>query len=86
MRGIYRGKFCTHISPEISRDKIVGIDDFSTGRRDALDSGIVFYEGSVCDEKLLNTIFKKHAPEYVFHFAAMPRVSYSVEHPAKQRT
>jgi len=26
-------------------------------------------------------IFNSHKPEYVFHFAAIPRVSYSLEHP-----
>ena len=42
-----------------------------------------FYLGSICDEKLLNKIFSKHHPEYVFHFAAIPRVSYSVLYPAE---
>ncbi|MEK7068477.1 MAG: NAD-dependent epimerase/dehydratase family protein [Patescibacteria group bacterium] len=60
---------------------IVGIDDFSTGRRSAVDPSITFYEGSVTDAALLERIFKKHKPAYVFHFAAVPRVSYSVEHP-----
>jgi nucleoside-diphosphate-sugar epimerase len=61
--------------------RIVGIDDFSTGRKDAVDKGIVFYKGSILDKKLLDKIFKKHKPEYVFHFAALPRVSFSVENP-----
>ncbi len=60
---------------------VVGIDDFSTGRRDAVDKVIDFYEGSIADLALLEKIFKKHKPAYVFHFAAVPRVSYSVEHP-----
>ena len=81
-------QFRTHLNNTSARDtsqfpqaKIIGIDDFSTGRRDALDSSIIFYEGSILDEKLLEKIFSKHKPEYVFHFAAIPRVSYSVEHP-----
>ena len=61
--------------------EIIGVDDFSTGRRGALDKRVIFYEGSILDEVLLNRIFKKHKPEYVFHFAALPRVSYAVEHP-----
>lgn len=61
--------------------RIVGIDNFSTGRRDALDSSIAFYEGSVLDIILLDRIFKKHRPQFVFHFAAVPRVLYSVERP-----
>lgn len=63
------------------RSTIIGIDDFSTGRKEALDSSVIFYEGSILDEQLLESIFSKHKPEYVFHFAALPRVSYSVEHP-----
>ena len=62
---------------------IVGIDDFSSGRREALINDIVFYEGSVTDTALLEKIFLAHKPEYVFHFAAIPRVSYSVEQPVK---
>lgn len=62
---------------------IVGIDDFSTGRREALDSSISFYEGSVADEQLLKRVFSRHKPEFVFHFAALPQVSYSVNFPKK---
>lgn len=35
------------------------------------------------DEEFLDKIFKKHKFEYVFHFAYIPRVSFSVENPAK---
>lgn len=60
---------------------VVGIDDFSTGRKDALDRYITFYKGSIVDEKLVEKIFSRHKPEYVFHFAALPRVSFSVKYP-----
>jgi len=63
--------------------RVVGIDDFSSGRRNALDKRIIFYKGSITDEKLLEKIFSKHKPEHIFHFAAIPRVSYSVENPLK---
>lgn len=65
------------------KTKIVGIDNFSTGRREALETGIIFYKGSITNEKLLDEIFRKHKPKYVFHFAAVPRVTYSVEYPAE---
>lgn len=42
-----------------------------------------FVRGSICDSKLLDRLFKKYNFEYVFHFAAIPRVTYSVEHPAE---
>ncbi len=65
------------------KTEIVGIDNFATGRKEALDKSITFYEGSILDEALLEKIFAKHKPEYVFHFAALPRVSYSVEQPVE---
>ena len=68
---------------EFPKTRIIGIDNFSTGRRDAVAKDMAFYEGSITDEKLLDKIFRKYKPEYVFHFAAVPRVAYSVEHPAK---
>lgn len=62
---------------------IIGIDDFSSGKREALIPGITFYEGSITDKALLEKIFMAHKPEYIFHFAAIPRVSYSVEYPVE---
>lgn len=61
--------------------EIIGLDDFSTGRKEDVDTSITFYEGSILDEELLDRIFSKHKPEYVFHFAALPRVSFSVKNP-----
>src|SRR3989344_4989371 len=79
--GFIGGNFVKQFRKKFSKTKIIGIDDFSTGRKDVLNSSIIFYEGSILNEKLLEKIFSKHKPEYVFHFAALPRVSYSVEHP-----
>lgn len=79
--GFIGGNFVKQFRKKFPKAKIIGIDDFSTGRKDVLDSSIIFYEGSILDENLLENIFSKHKPEYVFHFAALPRVSYSIEHP-----
>jgi len=79
--GLIGSNFVRQFGKQFSETEIVGIDDFSTGRREALDSSVAFYEGSVLDQELLQTIFSKHQPEFVFHFAALPRVSYSVEEP-----
>ncbi|MEK7556447.1 MAG: NAD-dependent epimerase/dehydratase family protein [Patescibacteria group bacterium] len=78
--GFIASNFIQKFKKEFPSTEIVGIDDFSTGRKEALDTSITFYKGSVTDAKLLKKIFQKHAPEYVFHFAARPRVTYSVEH------
>lgn len=79
--GFIGSNFVKQFRKKFPKAKVIGIDDFSTGRKDALDPSITFYEGSILDERLLEKIFSKHKPEYVFHFAALPRVSYSVEHP-----
>ena len=79
--GFIGSKFVNAFQKRFPKIEIIGIDDFSTGKREALNSSIIFYEGGITDEKLLRKIFGTHKPEYVFHFAARPRVSYSVEHP-----
>ncbi|MEK7648275.1 MAG: NAD-dependent epimerase/dehydratase family protein [Patescibacteria group bacterium] len=71
---------CRAQFPEIT---VVGIDDLSTGHRNEVDPSIIFYEGSMLDAELVERIFVTHKPEYVFHFAALPRVSFSVEFPRR---
>ncbi len=79
--GFIGSNFVKQFKLEFPQIKIIGIDDFSTGRKSALDKSITFYEGSILDEKLVDEIFKTHLPKYVFHFAALPRVSFSVIEP-----
>jgi len=79
--GFIGSNFTYQFKKEFPKTKIVGIDNFSTGRKDALEPSIVFYKGSILDTTLLEKIFTRHKPEFVFHFAALPRVSYSTEHP-----
>lgn len=79
--GFIGSNFVRQFKKKYQRSNIIGIDDFSSGRKDALESSVIFYEGSILDERLLEKIFSKHKPKYVFHFAALPRVSYSVEYP-----
>lgn len=79
--GFIASRFVKQFRQKYPDTIVVGIDDFSTGRRDAVDPSISFYEGSIVDKELLEKIFTTHAPEYVFHFAAQPRVVYSIEHP-----
>ena len=81
--GFIGSNFVQKFKSQFPRVKIIGIDDFSTGRRAALDKTITFYNGSIADRGLLIKIFEKHKPEYIFHFAALPRVSYSIAEPTK---
>lgn len=81
--GFIGSNFVATFKKQFSKTEIVGIDNFSTGRKDRLDKSITFYKGSITDRKFLDKVFKKHKPEYIFHFAAMPRVSVSVEFPVE---
>lgn len=60
---------------------IIGLDDLSSGRKSAIPKGVKLTIGKIQDRALVEKLFKKYKPEYVFHLAAVPRVLYSVEHP-----
>jgi nucleoside-diphosphate-sugar epimerase len=66
--------------------QIFGIDDFSGGRKNeqlikSLECGrFKFYEDNLT---LSGELFKDAQIDVVFHFAATPRVLYSVEHPVE---
>lgn len=81
--GFIGSNFVNKFMQVYQKTEVLGIDDLSTGRKDAISDKITFYKGSIADQKILEKIFSKHKPEYVFHFAAIPRVSYSVEQPLK---
>lgn len=67
---------------------IVGIDNFVNSKPEALDNiekitgkRIAFYEGDVCDEKLLRKIMTEHKITAAIHFAGLKAVGESVEKP-----
>jgi nucleoside-diphosphate-sugar epimerase len=73
---------------EIFHDKypnvsIVGIDNFSTGKKSLINDSFKFYEISIEDKEKVNNVFSTHKPDFVFHFAAMPRVQYCQENPTE---
>jgi len=81
--GFIGSNFVRQFRARFPKTRIIGIDNFSTGRRDAIHPDLILYKGSITDIQLLDRLFRKHKPEYIFHFAALPRVSYSVEHPTE---
>ena len=81
--GFIGGNFCRQFRKKFPNTEIIGIDNLSTGRRSAIEPTITFYKGSILNATLLEKIFAEHKPEFVFHFAAIPGVGYSVEHPRK---
>ena len=48
--------------------KVIGVDDLSGGFKENVNKKVKFYKQDVVDG--LDPLFKKHKPEYVFHFAA----------------
>lgn len=81
--GFIGGNFARRFKERFPGVTIIGIDDYSTGKRSAPNAVDALYEGSVTDGPLLESIFKRHAPEQVFHFAALPSVPYSIAHPVE---
>ena len=59
---------------------VVGVDDFSNGRREFLPAINGLITDDFASETVCNAIRGKNF-DVVFHLAAKPRVSYSVEHP-----
>ncbi|MBU6388814.1 NAD-dependent epimerase/dehydratase family protein [Patescibacteria group bacterium] len=55
------------------------VDNLSGGKREKVPEGAVFFEQDVNDTAALTNIMT--GAEFVFHFAALPRVQYSLEHP-----
>ena len=81
--GFIGSNFVQRFHERYPKTHIVGIDDLSTGRRDAVSPHITFVKGSILNETLIEKTFAQHKPDYVFHFAALPRVAYSLQFPRK---
>ena len=81
--GFIGSNFTKQFHRQFLKIQIIGLDDLSTGRKSEINSLAKFYKGSITDKKLLEKIFKIHELEFVFNFAALPRVSYSIEEPIK---
>lgn len=67
--------------------EIIIIDNFSNSKRDVIDKikqitgkDFLFFEGNVCDKKILRSIFE-HPIDVVIHFAGYKAVGESVKKP-----
>lgn len=76
----YIGSFTVRSLMEAGFEPVV-IDNFSTGKREALSAGVTFYEGDISDRELLDAVFRRHQISAVMHFAAKIKVGESVERP-----
>jgi UDP-glucose 4-epimerase len=59
--------------------KVKIVDNLSGGKREKVPEGAEFFEMDVNDTAKLTEVMK--GTDYVFHFAALPRVQFSIEHP-----
>lgn len=62
-------------------DKIIIVDDLSTGYKESLHPNAKFYKATILDYKKLLRIFKKEKIDFVFHFGAKLLASESVFQP-----
>ncbi|MCC6221122.1 MAG: NAD-dependent epimerase/dehydratase family protein [Deltaproteobacteria bacterium] len=51
-------------------DKVVVLDDLSGGFRENVPLAAIFVEGSILDNELVESLFKEHRFDYVYHLAA----------------
>ncbi len=57
------------------------IDNLSGGKKENVNPKAVLHEADICNLAAIKPIIK--GATYVFHLAALPRVQYSIEHPAE---
>ena len=64
-------------------DKVVVLDNLSSGRRSQVGEGAVFVQGEVSDQGLVRRIIAEHRIDAVIHFAGSIVVSESVAEPLR---
>ncbi len=64
-------------------ERVVVLDNLSTGYRAAIDPGACFVEGSILDRGLVARVLREYDIDTVMHFAAFIVVSESCADPAK---
>lgn len=55
------------------------VDNLSGGKREKVPTAATFFEQNINDTEALTKVM--NGAEFVFHFAALPRVQFSIEHP-----
>ena len=60
------------------------VDSLIAGKREKVPPEAIFHQVDILDTAALGRIFKD--AKFVFHEAAIPRVPYSIEHPAESNT
>ncbi len=62
----------SHVAEELVGDghRVVVLDDLSGGFADNVPTGAEFVEGSILDHNLIDSLFREHRFDYVYHLAA----------------
>jgi UDP-glucose 4-epimerase len=63
--------------------RVAVIDDLSNGSREVLPADVPFYQGSIAERVLLDSVIDEQQIGAIMHFAGSIVVSESVEHPLK---
>lgn len=61
--------------------QVVGIDDLSSGSAENTVDGFQYHYIQIQEKGSMRQILSEFRPDIIFHLAAVPRVSYSVENP-----
>lgn len=71
----------SHLTDKLIKSgyRVLVIDNLSTGKRENLNKKAVFYNLDICDFEKIKPLFE--GVDYVFHLAAIPRVSVSIKDP-----
>lgn len=67
--GLIGSRFADWVIKNHPEFEVIGVDDLSGGYIENVNSSVVFYKMDCCAIEL-KTVFEKHKPSYVFHFAA----------------
>jgi len=62
--------------------RVVVVDDLSSGKKEYLPKEAIFYQADVRDKKIAE-IFEKENPSIVYHFAARPLVQDAYQNPSE---
>jgi UDP-glucose 4-epimerase len=79
------GYIGSHVVKELIRrdEKVIVLDNLSTGHRTAVDDKAIFIEGDLGSRSDVAAIFKEYPVQAVMHFAAASLVGESMQNPMK---
>lgn len=60
---------------------VIGVDDLSSGLAENVVEGFTYIQVKIQDAPRIQQILREFQPDVIFHLAAIPRVSFSVQNP-----